>query len=181
MSSDIPQPSYILVDGPFQSGKSAFLAAISERPVIQAEPATARAGRGNVLDYGVIRLDNRSAVYLLATAGGLRFDPRLELPDLPMTLLGIVLVVDSTRTMTFEEVRSRLRLYRSACAEPCVVAANHQDRPAALSPADVRAALQVPADVPVVGCVATDRESVARVLIALLHVVIDRIQGDAMM
>ncbi len=176
MSSDVPQPAYILVDGPFQSGKSAFLATISEQPVVSAEPASRRSGRGNVLDYGLIRLDADSAVYLLATAGGLRFDPRLELPDLPMTLLGVVLLVDSTRTMTFEEARGRLHLYRSAFREPCVVAANHQDRPNALGPEDVRAALAAPPEVPVVGCVATDSDSVTRVLIALLHVVVARIE-----
>jgi signal recognition particle receptor subunit beta len=172
------QPAFILVDGPFRSGKTAFLEAISDRKVISAEPPSARFPRGNPLDYGLIRLDDGSAVYLLGTASGLHFDPVQELPHLPMSLMGMVLMVDSTKTMTFEEAKVKLQRYLKHFSAPCVVAASGQDLPGALMPGDVRAALQIPASIPVVPCVANDTESVRSVLIALLHVVIDRLEME---
>jgi signal recognition particle receptor subunit beta len=53
-----------------------------------------------------------------------------------------------------------------------VVAANKQDQPNAWSQDDLRLALDIPPEIPVVPCVATDKESVKRVLVALLDEVL---------
>ena len=47
---------------------------------------------------------------------------------------------------------------------PLLVAANKQDLPDALSPAALREFLDVPAEVKILPCVATDRDSVKAVL-----------------
>jgi signal recognition particle receptor subunit beta len=51
---------------------------------------------------------------------------------------------------------------------PFVVAANKQDDPAALPLSYIRRRLQLPFEIPLLPCVATERESVKNVLLALL-------------
>ncbi|MFN2290824.1 MAG: GTP-binding protein, partial [Anaerolineae bacterium] len=60
-------------------------------------------------------------------------------------------------------------VFQNYAHTPYVVAANKQDMEDAWSPDDLRIALRVRSDVKMLPCVATDKESVKRVLLELLY------------
>jgi hypothetical protein len=77
--------------------------------------------------------------------------------------------VDSVRPETFREARRILDVFQNYANTPYVVAANKQDMEDAWSPDDLRIALKVRSDVKMLPCIATDKESVKRVLLELLY------------
>jgi len=166
--------AFIFIAGPFGAGKSAFIAAVSDPGRTARTITRVVGGQRWRYDYGRITVADDLAVHLLAHPGARRFDVARELP--PGTL-GCVLLVSSVEPETFREARAMMTHCLSRCPVPFIVAASKQDHPDALSLPDVRAALMVPPEVPLVPCVATDGDSVRRVLIRLLHEVISRL-GD---
>ena len=65
-----------------------------------------------------------------------------------------------------------LQVFRAYSPLPIVIAANFQDLPDAWDVEALRIALGIANDVPIIPCVATDRESVKAVLLALLNEVL---------
>lgn len=135
----------ILVTGPFHSGKSSIVQAISTSSVSVDRMGTTIAMDHGYLDYKGFAAD----VY--GTPGQEKFDPILEF--LAEEAVGVILVVDATKPGTFDRARTMLTL-TSGYALPLVVAANFTDLPEALSPDSVRERLGLQPDVPVVPTVA---------------------------
>ena len=131
----------ILVTGPFHSGKSSIVQAISTSSVSVDRMGTTIAMDHGYLDYKGFAAD----VY--GTPGQEKFDPILEF--LAEEAVGVILVVDATKPETFERARRMLTL-TSGYALPLVVAANFTDLPEALTPDQVREGLELPPDTPVV-------------------------------
>ena len=167
----------MVVTGPFSAGKTEFIRSISEIDVVSTErkitDATARIKRETTvaMDFGRITIDDDLVLYLFGTPGQRRFDFMWEIRSEGM--LGFIVLVDSVRPETFREARRILNTFRSYATTPYVVAANKQDLEDAWSPEDLRIALKMSDDVKMVPCVATDRESVKRVLLELLYGILE--------
>jgi len=135
----------ILVTGPYHSGKSSIVQAISTSSVSVDRMGTTIAMDHGYLDYKGFAAD----VY--GTPGQENFDPILEF--LAEEAVGVILVVDATKPETFERARKMLQLTKGY-ALPLVVAANFTDLDEALTPDQVRERLNLQPDVPVVPTVA---------------------------
>ena len=125
------------------------------------------------MDFGRITIDDDAVLYLFGMPGGRRYDFMWEI--LKEGLLGFILLVDSSHPATFRETQSILRIFLAYAPLPYIVAANFQASPDAWSIADLRIALRIPADVPIIPCVVTDREAVKQVILALLDEVVKAI------
>lgn len=107
---------------------------------------------------------------MFGTVGQPRFDPILKL--LGGEALGAILVIDSTKPEEFPRAKEMM-LKAKIIGLPYVVAANKQDLPNALSTSEIKAKMNIPEDVEVIGTVASDKASI----IGALDILIDRILG----
>jgi len=82
--------------------------------------------------------------------------------------IGYVVMVDSCRPAHLNETVRLMARFAEITDVPFVVAANKQDDPAALPLSYIRRRLQMPFEIPIIPCVANDRESVKTVLLSLL-------------
>jgi hypothetical protein len=167
----------MVVTGPFSAGKTAFIRSISEIDVVSTERKITDETRivknqtTVAMDFGRITVGDDLVLYLFGTPGQKRFDFMWEI--LSEGMLGFVVIVDSTRPETFREARQILNTFRQYAETPFVIAANKQDEEDAWGPDDVRYALKLDAQVKVLPCVATDKESVKNVLLELLYSILE--------
>lgn len=154
----------ILVTGPFDSGKSTFVHALSTRAI-----SVDRLGTTIAMDHGHVDYKGFSAD-IFGTPGQERFDPIIKL--LSGESMGVFLIVDSTNPTDFIRAKHMLEITKSY-GLPYVVIANKQDLPGALMPEEIRAQFNLPADVPIVPAVAKDRKGVFEAF----EVLIDKITG----
>jgi uncharacterized protein len=163
----------IVVTGPFSSGKTEFIQAISEIDVVSTERKISRTSERIknqttvAMDFGRITVDEELILYLFGTPGQKRFNFMWEI--LSEGMLGFVVLVDSTRPETFREARRILDTFRSYSPVPYIVAANKQDLEDAWPADDMRIVLRVDSEIKVVPCVAQDKETVKDVLLELLY------------
>lgn len=154
----------ILVTGPFDSGKSTFVHALSTRAI-----SVDRLGTTIALDHGHIDYKGFSAD-IFGTPGQERFDPIIKL--LSGESMGVFLIVDSTNPDDFIRAKQMLEITRSY-GLPYVIIANKQDLAGALTPAKIREKFSLPQDVPIVPVVAKDKKGVYEAF----EVLIDKITG----
>ena len=167
----------ILVTGPFASGKTTFINTISEIEVVKTDEITSREEEHMVkdhttvaMDFGRITIDDSNILYLFGTPGQPRFDFMWDI--LCKGALGVVVLVDSTAGEKIKEARPFIDYFNTHLGVPYVVAANKQDLPGAWAPEYVRTVLDLNEEVPVLPCVSLDKESVKRVLLKLLDLVL---------
>jgi small GTP-binding protein len=169
----------MVVTGPFNSGKTEFIQTVSEIDVVSTErKITAEAEKIKesttvAMDFGRITVDDELVLYLFGTPGQKRFDFMWEI--LSEGMLGFIVMVDSTRPETFREARTILETFRAYAPTPYVVAANKQDKPDAWDVEDMRIALRLDKNIPLLPAVARDKESVKTVLIELLQIIMREI------
>lgn len=172
----------IVVTGPFSSGKTEFIQAISEIDVVSTERKITRESERIknqttvAMDFGRITIDEELILYLFGTPGQKRFNFMWEI--LSEGMLGFVVMVDSTRPETYREARRILDTFRSYSPVPYIVAANKQDLDDAWSPEDLRIVLRVESGVKVVPCVASEKESVKEVLLELLYSILELMDSE---
>src|SRR5512142_1315290 len=148
----------MVVTGPFNAGKTAFIQAVSEIDVVATERKitsdTERVKETTTvaMDFGRITVDDDLVLYLFGTPGQKRFDFMWEI--LSEGMLGFIVMVDSTRPETFREARSILQTFRAYAPTPYVVAANKQDRNDAWELNDMRIALRLDSRIKLLSCVA---------------------------
>lgn len=171
----------IVVTGPFNAGKTAFIRTVSEIDIVSTErKITAQGERLKdtttvAMDFGRISIDQDLVLYLFGTPGQRRFDFMWEI--LAEGMLGFVVMVDSSRPETFREARRILETFRSYAPTPYVVAANKQDRQDAWQVSDLRIALRLDSTIKLLPCVATEKEWVKNVLLALLYRILDELDA----
>jgi len=119
-------------------------------------------------------VDKDLVLYLFGTPGQKRFDFMWEI--LSEGMLGFVVMVDSTSPQTFREARYILDVFHRYARTPYVVAANKQDLPDAWPVEDLRIALRLNSKTKVIPCVATDKESVKKVLLELLYLILEMLE-----
>lgn len=145
----------ILVTGPYHAGKSTFVRTLSDTAV-----SVDRFGTTVALDYGHVTIDGLTAD-IFGTPGQERFDPLLK--TIAGQALGVIVVVDSTRPDSFPRAKEMMELTGRE-GLPIIIAANKQDAPGALKPAEVAKRLDAPSHIPVVGCTGSRKDSVQGVL-----------------
>jgi uncharacterized protein len=167
----------IVVTGPFSAGKTTMIRTISEITVLSTERSITDETRSRktdttvAMDFGRITIDRDLVLYLFGTPGQDRFDFMWEI--LGDGMLGYVLLVDATRSESLDEAASILEAFRRMARVPFVVGYNRSEGLDEAEEAKIRSQLDLAADVPVVPCDVTDRESVKSVLLALLYAVVE--------
>jgi len=155
----------ILVTGPFHSGKSTFIHTLSTRAV-----SVDRLGTTIALDHGHVEYAGVTAD-IFGTPGQERFDPLLR--TLSLNAIGTIVMVDSTRPDTFE--RSKMmwqEVWKTGM--PVLFLANKQDEPNAVPADKIREMLSLPEAIPVLPCVAKDKESVLKAFEMLVDLILHR-------
>lgn|SRR5574341_760932 len=172
----------MVVTGPFSSGKTAFVGAISEIDVVSTERSISSEAEKVkeqttvAMDFGRITVGEDLVLYLFGTPGQRRFDFMWEI--LSEGMLGFVVLVDSSRPETFREAKSILETFRAYAPTPYVVAANKQDLPDAWEVDDLRIALRLDEGVKILPCVTTEKEQVKKVLLELLYSILEEMDKD---
>ena len=174
---DVPLPVKIVIAGGFAVGKTTTVAAISEIAPLTTEAAMTDVSLGVddttgaeqkssttvAMDFGRIGLGDDLILYLFGTPGQDRF--RFMWDDLIRGAIGAVVLVDTTRLVScFPAID-----YFEAQDVPFVVAVNCFHGEVAHPVEEVREALQVRPDVPMVLMDARDRESVRATLLELVQ------------
>ncbi|MCK5317472.1 MAG: ATP/GTP-binding protein [Anaerolineales bacterium] len=171
----------MVVTGPFNSGKTAFIQSVSEIDVVSTErKISTEAERIKetttvAMDFGRITVDDDLVLYLFGTPGQKRFDFMWEI--LSEGMLGFVVMVDSARPETFREARGILQTFRAYAPTPYVVSANKQDLDDAWEVEDLRIALGLDSKVKMLPCVANNREQVKSVLLELLYSILEEMKA----
>lgn len=167
----------IVIAGGFGVGKTTLVGSVSEITPLTTEAIMTSAGVGVddtrqvpgkttttvAMDFGRISIDHDLILYLFGTPGQTRFWFMWD--ELVRGAIGAVVMVDTRRladcfaAIDFFEHR---RL-------PYLVAINCFDGIQYHDAADVREALAIPAEVPILSCDARSRESTKQVLIALVE------------
>ncbi len=166
----------IVIVGGFGVGKTTMVGSVSEIQPLSTEEVMTEAGRGIddgsrvrqkntttvAFDFGRITLDRRNVLYLFGAPGQDRFWYLWD--QLFAGSLGAVVLVDTRRLRDSWYAIDRLEYHQM----PFVVAVNRFDGP---TPGldQVREALSLPVDVPLVDCDARQRESSKLVLITLVR------------
>jgi signal recognition particle receptor subunit beta len=165
----------IVIVGGFGVGKTTMVRAVSEIRPLSTEETMTQAGLGVdntsavdgkstttvAFDFGRISLDERMVLYLFGAPGQERFWFLWD--RLFAGTLGAVVLVDTRRLEDSWYAIDRLEHHGT----PFVVARNNFPG-STHSLDDVRDALSLPADIPLVDCDARDRASAKRVLISLV-------------
>lgn len=167
----------MVVTGPFNAGKTQFIKTVSEIDVVSTERKISQEAERIketttvAMDFGRITVDDDLVLYLFGTPGQKRFDFMWEI--LSEGMLGFIVVVDSARPETFREARGILHTFRAYAPTPYVVAANKQDMDDAWTTDDLRIALKLDPKVKLLPSVASDKESVKKVLLELLYSILE--------
>jgi signal recognition particle receptor subunit beta len=182
----------LVVAGGFGVGKTTLVEAISEIPPVNTEAWMTQAaktvdalddgaggggGAGKTtttvaMDFGRVTLASDLVLYLFGTPGQPRFWPMWD--DLCRGASGAVVLVDTRRLdVSFPAVN----YFENDSDVPFIVAANLFDGRQTHPLGQVREALRLDADVPLVTCDARERTSVVDVLTRTLGHTLDRTTG----
>lgn len=174
----------VVVTGPFAAGKTTFISALSEIPLLSTEKPVTDSGKkvkGMTtvsMDFGKITFrmeDGEIVLYLFGTPGQDRFDFMWDV--LARGMLGFIVLVDVGRDDSLKEAKSILKYFKKLSTVPYVVAANRATGDDAAIE-NVRKKLGLMEADTVVPCEAVSRQSAKDVLLALLNRVLALMEQD---
>jgi signal recognition particle receptor subunit beta len=167
----------IVVSGGFGAGKTTFVGAVSEIMPLRTEAVMTAASASMddlsatpnkttttvAMDFGRISIDQELVLYLFGSPGQNRFWFMWD--DLVRGAIGAVVLVDTRR---LEDCFGPIDFFEARNL-PFVVAINAFDGLLRHRPEDVREALQLGDEVPVLVCDARERESAKQTLISVVE------------
>ncbi|MGW6057621.1 GTP-binding protein [Streptomyces sp. NPDC055189] len=175
LTSSVAGAAKILVVGPLGVGKTTLIGTVSEIKPLSTEAVMTQAGArvdtvvtgGKTtttvaLDFGRMTIDGDLVLYLFGTPGQQRFLPAWR--DLAKGALGALALVDTRDLEASFDALGNLE----DLGLPFAVAVNVFPGSPEHGPEDLRAALDLLPDTPVVNCDARDPASSVRALIALV-------------
>jgi uncharacterized protein len=179
----LPLPVKIVIAGGFGVGKTTAVSVISETPVLTTEAAMTEMAADIdrsaqlptkttttvALDFGCITVDEEIKLYLFGTPGQDRFGFMWR--DLTEGALGALVIVDTRR---LDDCYPAVDYFEHHDI-PFVVAANRFDGVLEHDLDDVRWALAVSDDIPLIDFDARERASVRDALLAVLQCSLDRV------
>ncbi len=175
------QTAKVVVTGPFDAGKTTLIQTISDTTVLSTERDVTEhdgehSGRTTVaMDFGRIGIDEDLSLFLFGTPGQDRFEFMWDI--LAEGMLGYLLVVDASRSSCLPEARRARRHFETLADVPSVVVVNKVTRDEERAIQEIRSALELPEDVPVLAADVRERADVKRVLITFLQVVLKRLEA----
>jgi small GTP-binding protein len=154
----------ILVTGPYNAGKSSFVKSISKKSVSVERMALEKFPTTIAMDIG--HVDHKGFVAdIFGTPGQERFDLMLDV--LSKEAVGAFIIVDSSAPQTFARAKEMINKTH-AKAIPKIIVANKQDIPGALSPEQIREAMKLNKNIPIIPTTVTENTGVEKALDALL-------------
>lgn len=173
----------ILVVGHFGVGKTTCIGSISEIPPLRTEELITEASTGLddlsgtphkrtttvAMDFGRLTLNDELVLYLFGTPGQERFKELWE--DLARGALGALVLVDPARLRDSFPVLDIVEQFGLTYA----IGVNHFDGTRTYPLDEVREALNLPQETPVVSCNVRDRASAGDALITLVTHLLNRL------
>ncbi|WP_328927619.1 ATP/GTP-binding protein [Streptomyces sp. NBC_00190] len=174
--SRAPVAVKVLVAGGFGVGKTTFVSSLSEITPLRTEAVMTQASVPTddlsatpdkntttvAMDFGRVTLDDDLVLYVYGTPGQERFWFMWD--DLVRGAIGGIVLADTRRLRDCFPALD----YFESCGLPYAVAVNHFEGTESYEPEDVREALTIPPDVPVVIMDARSRRTVVESLLTLV-------------